>query len=544
MNNHLVTTRRCSFTLALLAALTSASFSLGCADVASDDDAEATDQATEALNNGTSTTTLFPEVVRIQISIDSNTIGLCSATAIADDLLLTAAHCVKKDGVDVADNVKVVVANGDNAGASNAYSSYIVMSSDVYDNLDTSGTDNYYARDFALIKFGRNTFSKYLSFTYKTNLVSTGSTLTNIGFGDSTTKEYGTTTVSYLSSATSSTGYGFIETQSNSSVAGQGITEHGDSGGPLLYQSGGQYYVVGVLNGNSTSGTTTTSAYAALTPAVYNHISTLLTSRSKYCVEGFQDINYGGDSYSFCFDSAVTSDLAAQGFSDPFAMYRKWYYNYWNDKISSLQIPDDVSVTLYHDYSNGQGTGSSVTFVNAFSFLDTSNISSMVDYSFNDVASAFSMVYTSSPTVYFKTSNGKCLDVAGGGTTNGTVIQQWDCGSPNTNQEFTLLSTGTTDVYQLENATSGKCVNVSGGSSDNGTQIQQWDCDANNTDNLWKLEALSNKSQFHLVNPKTGKCLDLSQGSSSNGAKIQLWECLSTSSSYINDQLFSFRGSW
>ncbi|MEY9931420.1 hypothetical protein ABH926_006069 [Catenulispora sp. GP43] len=65
--------------------------------------------------------------------------------------------------------------------------------------------------------------------------------------------------------------------------------------------------------------------------------------------------------------------------------------------------------------------------------------------------------------------NGKCLDVTGAGTANGTLVELWDCNGGG-NQQW--QQNGDT----LVNPASGRCLDDPGFSSTNGTQVEIWDC--------------------------------------------------------------------
>ena len=105
---------------------------------------------------------------------------------------------------------------------------------------------------------------------------------------------------------------------------------------------------------------------------------------------------------------------------------------------------------------------------------------------------------------------GKCLDVDGGGTANGTQIQIWDCvGNP--------AQTWTRNGQTLRAL--GKCLDVSGGGSADGTKIQLWDCNGSGAQN-WAPQ-----SDQTVRNPQSGKCLDVSANSSANGQDVHLWTC-------------------
>jgi hypothetical protein len=76
--------------------------------------------------------------------------------------------------------------------------------------------------------------------------------------------------------------------------------------------------------------------------------------------------------------------------------------------------------------------------------------------------------------------NGKCLDVNGRGTTDGTLVQLWTCNG-GTNQQWTagpnssLVSTGP-----------GKCLDDPGASTVDGTQQVIWTCNGR-ANQVWTL---------------------------------------------------------
>ena len=65
---------------------------------------------------------------------------------------------------------------------------------------------------------------------------------------------------------------------------------------------------------------------------------------------------------------------------------------------------------------------------------------------------------------------GKCLDVNGGGTANGTVVQLWDCNGSAAQQ---WAVSGAQDIV---NPQANKCLDTIGGSSADGTRTHIWDC--------------------------------------------------------------------
>ncbi|WP_229068141.1 ThuA domain-containing protein [Actinoplanes sp. DH11] len=105
---------------------------------------------------------------------------------------------------------------------------------------------------------------------------------------------------------------------------------------------------------------------------------------------------------------------------------------------------------------------------------------------------------------------GKCLDVSGGATADGTKIQLWTCNG-SAAQKWTRQ--GSTLRAQ------GKCLDVAGGGTANGTKAQLWTCNGSGAQN-WAPQANGS-----IRNPQSGRCLDVSQNSSADGQQIHIWDC-------------------
>jgi V8-like Glu-specific endopeptidase len=519
------------------AALAAIALSLGCtkeidsesADDASADEAENTGEASAPIVNGTTTTDYVP-VVRISWS-KSYSCGFlnlstctethyCTATAISDDLLVTASHCVK-DGTDKADHIDVSVAHGANSGAVGKSSSYFIMSDDLYSNVSTSDGGSYSYRDFTFVKFGAGTFSQYYGTTYASSSP-VGWSVTKVGFGGDSTKEYTTKTIT--ASDTYDSGAYRIAYTSRSGA----YNESGDSGGPLLKWNSatGTYDVLGVVYGYYTySDGSSLDVHPVFTSSMNTYIlSPLTTNLPKYCAEAYKDTNYSGFSWSFCNDGSLDGNLAS--FTDPFVVNEHWDYSDWNDQMSSLTLGTaNMVLTLYED--SGQG-GSSVTFQNLFSFGNAASVPSLVNEGFNDKVSSYYMVSGGSGTTMDweveVEKSGKCIDTSNT-TTVGTNVYQWSCQSGNTNQIFRIESVGS--YYQIKHKASGLCLGAENGGTSDGTKIELQTCDSSNKQ-LFSMASNSSTSSvrdFKMTNVNSGKCVDLSGGDTSNGTAIQLWSC-------------------
>lgn len=468
---------------------------------------------TSELQNGTDTTDYHP-VVRIENSAG----GKCTGTAIADDMLVTAFHCLKS-GDSVRDWIKIRKAHGSNASSEGATSSYFIMSEDLYDNytVENSNGSDYYKRDLAFVKFGSGTFSSYYPLQSVSSSL-TGTTLRLIGFGGNDTKSYGddvvTTTV-----WKDSNDYAYVRTDNSNSVAN---TENGDSGGPLLIAVGGSYEVLGVLYGSG--------IHSLYTAAVESYLAPVFDDLPDYCSEFFKHDNYNGDAWSACGTTGISSLLANTSFSDPYKIEYHEDSN-WGDTISSLLVPQEkIIMTLFEH--NGF-SGNAITFQTVFPFGNVDSINRLSDYGFNDKASSWWQTRTSSPNTeswHFEiTRHGKCLDLDGGDTSNGGNIHQWSCDNDHSNQIFNFNKVG--NYYQIKHEASGKCLDAANAGTSNGTNVYLWSCHGGDNQ-LWTLSSNSNTSDardFTIKGKHSGKCMDLTAGGqpsgSSNGTNIQLWTC-------------------
>jgi hypothetical protein len=109
--------------------------------------------------------------------------------------------------------------------------------------------------------------------------------------------------------------------------------------------------------------------------------------------------------------------------------------------------------------------------------------------------------------------SGRCVDINGATTANGTQAQLWDCNGQ-TNQRWTYTSTKQLTIYGT------KCLDASGHGTTNGTAAIIWDCNGQ-TNQQWNLNA-----DGSITGVQSGLCLDASGLNTANGTKIQLWQCL------------------
>ena len=108
--------------------------------------------------------------------------------------------------------------------------------------------------------------------------------------------------------------------------------------------------------------------------------------------------------------------------------------------------------------------------------------------------------------------SGRCADVPGATTTNGTQVQLWDCHS-GTNQNWTHTSSRQLVVYGT------KCLEAAGWGTTNGTSVAIWDCHGG-ANQQWNVN-----SDGTITNALSGLCLDASGFGTANGTKLHLWSC-------------------
>jgi len=110
---------------------------------------------------------------------------------------------------------------------------------------------------------------------------------------------------------------------------------------------------------------------------------------------------------------------------------------------------------------------------------------------------------------------GKCVDVAGDDTgVNLAVVQLYDCRALAADQHWSpaAVSTGTL-------ATLGRCLDLAGNATANGTRVELYDCNGAGGQQ-WIPQANGS-----LRNPQSGRCLDDPSGNTANGTALQLYDC-------------------
>ncbi len=123
-------------------------------------------------------------------------------------------------------------------------------------------------------------------------------------------------------------------------------------------------------------------------------------------------------------------------------------------------------------------------------------------------------------------NSGSCIDAAGWGTANGTVVQQWSCGSQQYNQEWQFQSVGNGSYAVYNRNAPSESWNVINNGTGNGSLMQLWTYGGGSNEQ-WMPVSLGN-NQYKFVGVGSGRCLDVPSASTANGVQLQIYDCNGT----------------
>jgi hypothetical protein len=160
----------------------------------------------------------------------------------------------------------------------------------------------------------------------------------------------------------------------------------------------------------------------------------------------------------------------------------------WNANNLNASLPIWLPVNI-------GGTSASVGFVEQWTISTATGVSTALSSSLIGVGS------------------GRCIDVSGGATANGTKVALYNCNKQE-NQQFLLTAAGELRVYGLS-----KCLDVYKNQNPAGSVVGIWDCNGG-TNQQWTLN-----SNGSISTVSTGLCLDVTNGSTGNGSAIGTSAC-------------------
>ncbi|MGW3044380.1 ricin-type beta-trefoil lectin domain protein [Kitasatospora sp. NPDC001159] len=123
--------------------------------------------------------------------------------------------------------------------------------------------------------------------------------------------------------------------------------------------------------------------------------------------------------------------------------------------------------------------------------------------------------YAENSPITYTAQTGKCVDIAGANSTNGTAVQLYDCNGSNA-QNWSFKPDGSLRAL-------GSCLDATGRGTANGTPLQIWECG-----NGAPQQTFVPRPDGSLYNPASGRCVDLPGGTATNGTRLQLFDCNGT----------------
>ncbi len=134
---------------------------------------------------------------------------------------------------------------------------------------------------------------------------------------------------------------------------------------------------------------------------------------------------------------------------------------------------------------------------------------------------------------YSNLSSGKCMDVYGGGTSNGTAVDQYTC-SHGSNQlwEVSKYNNIAGGQYELlpENATA-DCLDVYGGGTGNGSTLDIYSC-SGGSNQLWYPDFNGTLLAWNFLGVGSGRCVEDPGSSPNNSVTLDIYTCDQTANQY------------
>ncbi|BEU03772.1 hypothetical protein OAG1_25720 [Agarivorans sp. OAG1] len=221
-------------------------------------------------------------------------------------------------------------------------------------------------------------------------------------------------------------------------------------------------------------------------------------------------------SYQFTVDYSATQQRDV--------VVELWLNNQWLAQATEQVEAGEGSVQLTVELDEVAQAANTYTVKNSIRPLGTDWHSNLATNQVNNVSVISDALIAPSTwtNLQFKHS-AKCMDVAGGKTTNGSQYHQWTCNTQNDNQRFLFTPLGD-NWYTIKAKVSNKCVDLASGTTANGGKLQQYSCNNNNPNQVWQLVEQQD-GWFELRAKPSAKCIDVKNAASTNQASIQQWNC-------------------
>jgi glucosylceramidase len=298
-----------------------------------------------------------------------------------------------------------------------------------------------------------------------------------------------------------STTSGFTPSSGNEIASGSSATTYSDTG---LSSGTAYYYLVASVNSNGVSGPSNqaTATTTAVVPTAPSSLTATAVSSGQI---------------NLSWTASTTPSVT-------YSVYRSTSSGFTPG--SGNLITSGLSGTTY----SNTGLTASTDYYYKVEAINSAG-SSPASNQATATTLAATVISTTSYYQIVNEASGSCLDDTGGGTSNGTVLQQYTCYANNVNQEwlFTATSGGYYEVSTYDAST--LAWNVVGSGTSPGTDMQLWTYGGGNNEQFEPV--LLSTGYYEFIDRNSGLCLNVPGGANTNGLQLQINTCNgSTSESF------------
>jgi hypothetical protein len=205
-------------------------------------------------------------------------------------------------------------------------------------------------------------------------------------------------------------------------------------------------------------------------------------------------------------DGLHIANAAGTNLTGPIAVPDTGGYQDWTTVTASITLPAGVQTLTVDQDSNGWN-------IHYMSFAATTGINTSAWYE------------------VVNENSGLCASAAGGGTANGTAVEQLACtGATSQLWQFVPVATGEYEVLNENAQSAGESWNITGGvgATASGDLLQIWAYGGTgNTNELFAADLQSN-GYYNFVADNSGLCIDTPGASTASGVQLQQYTCNGT----------------
>ena len=258
----------------------------------------------------------------------------------------------------------------------------------------------------------------------------------------------------------------------------------------------------------------------------FNGSSSQVEQGSMYQVSDFNNHAYYNvpgyiGEFNDMGNSVSTWQFTANAYNQAGLSWSMWSYKakdgllpdswgFYDPATSMPPIPNistDSAATIASDWQQW-------TTTNAFGFNPSLGISGNENGAGLDTNAWFNVVNQNS---------GSCVDATGWGTADGTVLQQYTCGSQQYNQEWQFQYYGTGVSTVVNRDAPSEVWDATNYGTANSTPMQTWSY-LGGSNQQWRPVSLGN-GYYKFVGVASGRCLDVPNFSTANNVQLQIYDC-------------------